>query len=46
MEYKLRVAAYARVSTEKDDQMNSLLSQKKYFSHYIKNQSDMELSKV
>ncbi|MBO5486013.1 MAG: recombinase family protein [Eubacterium sp.] len=46
MEHKLRVAAYARVSTEKDDQMNSLASQKNYFTDYIKSQSDMELSKV
>lgn len=46
MEDKLRVAAYARVSTEKDDQANSLASQKSYFANYISNQSNMELSKV
>lgn len=46
MENKLRVAAYARVSTEKDDQANSLASQKTYFTNYISNQSNMELSKV
>lgn len=46
MENKLRVAAYARVSTEKDDQINSLTSQKSYFADYISSQSDMELSKV
>ena len=46
MENKLRVAAYARVSTEKDDQANSLASQKNYFANYISNQSNMELSKV
>ena len=46
MENKLRVAAYARVSTEKDDQANSLASQKTYFANYISNQSNMELSKV
>lgn len=46
MEHKLRVAAYARVSTEKDDQVNSLASQKSYFAGYIKNQSNMELSEV
>lgn len=46
MEHKLRVAAYARVSTEKDDQVNSLASQKSYFSGYIKSQSNMELSEV
>lgn len=46
MENKLRVAAYARVSTEKDDQINSLASQKNYFADYISNQSNMELSNV
>ncbi len=46
MENKLRVAAYARVSTEKDDQVNSLTSQKSYFADYISSQSEMELSKV
>lgn len=46
MEHKLRVAAYARVSTERDDQANSLASQKSYFASYISNQSNMELSEV
>lgn len=46
MENKLRVAAYARVSTEKDDQVGSLTSQKNYFANYISNQSNMELSEV
>ena len=46
MEHKLRVAAYARISTEKDDQVNSLESQKSYFADYIKSQRNMELSKV
>lgn len=46
MKNKLRVAAYARVSTEKDDQANSLASQKNYFADYIGRQSDMELSNV
>ncbi|MDE6852185.1 MAG: recombinase family protein [Lachnospiraceae bacterium] len=46
MKHKLRVAAYARVSTEKDDQANSLASQKNYFANYISNQSNMELSEV
>ena len=32
---KLRVAAYCRVSTDKDDQANSLDSQRKYFCEYI-----------
>lgn len=32
----LKVAAYARVSTDKDDQINSLTNQKEYFENYIK----------
>ncbi len=35
-ENKLKVAAYCRVSTDKDDQANSLVSQKKYFEDYIR----------
>ena len=35
MTKKLRVAAYARVSTDKDDQANSLDNQRTYFSKYI-----------
>ena len=46
MEPKLRVAVYARVSTEKEDQVNSLASQKSYFAGFIKSQSNMELSEV
>lgn len=46
MENKLRTAVYARVSTEKDDQVNSLASQKSYFVDYISSQKNMELSKV
>jgi DNA invertase Pin-like site-specific DNA recombinase len=40
---KLRVAAYCRVSTDKNDQLNSLESQKKYFTDYINDQSGWEL---
>lgn len=46
MEHKLQVAAYARVSTEKDDQVNSLASQKSYFINYINRQRNMELCGV
>lgn len=46
MEEKLQVAAYARVSTEKDDQVGSLASQKSYFANYISSQKNMELSEV
>lgn len=43
---KLRVAAYARVSTDKDDQANSLESQKSYFADYITNHEGWELYRV
>ncbi len=46
MEKALRVAAYARVSTDKDDQANSFESQVRYFKEYITRQSDMELMKT
>lgn len=42
----LQAAAYARVSTEHDDQMNSLASQKLYFTNFICSQPGMKLSKV
>ena len=42
----LRVAAYARVSTDKDDQANSFESQVKYFSEYIERQEGWSLVKV
>ena len=42
----LRVAAYCRVSTDKDDQKNSLESQKSYFEDYIKRNPDWELVKI
>lgn len=39
---KIRVAAYARVSTEKDEQHNSLEAQKDYFYKYINNEPKWE----
>ena len=42
----LRTAVYCRVSTDKDDQKNSLESQKRFFGEYIKQKSDMELVKI
>ena len=36
----LRVAAYCRVSTDREDQANSLASQKRYFSEYIQQHDD------
>ncbi len=40
----LKVAAYCRVSTEKDDQANSLENQKSYFENYINANSDWEFA--
>ncbi|MCL2475701.1 recombinase family protein [Candidatus Bathycorpusculum sp.] len=37
-----RVAAYCRVSTEADDQLNSLENQKRYFEKYIENNIEWE----
>lgn len=42
----LRVAAYARVSTDKEDQTNSLLSQRSYFADYITHHEGWQLSEV
>ncbi|MBR1443663.1 MAG: recombinase family protein, partial [Firmicutes bacterium] len=36
MSEKLRVCGYCRVSTEKEDQRNSLENQREYFERYIK----------
>lgn len=46
MQEKLRVAAYARVSTDKDDQTNSLENQKTYFKNYILDHEDWQLAEV
>ena len=43
---KVKVGAYCRVSTEKDDQVNSLQSQKKYFKEYIRNRPDWEFADI
>ena len=43
---KLRVAAYCRVSTDKDDQTNSLINQRKYFADYITHHDNWVLSDV
>lgn len=42
----LRVAAYCRVSTDRDDQANSLASQKSYFAEYITRHKDWILKDV
>ena len=46
MKNKLKVAAYARVSTDKDDQANSLTSQRQYFTDLINKNEDWELQNV
>ena len=46
MQEKLKVAAYARVSTDKDDQTNSLENQKTYFKNYILDHEDWQLAEV
>ena len=46
VENKKRVAAYCRVSTDKEDQANSFESQQKYFREYIKCMPDWELYEV
>lgn len=43
---KLRVAAYARVSTEQDEQESSYEAQVDFYSRYIGNNPDWELVKV
>lgn len=42
----IRAAAYCRVSTDHEDQANSLLSQKKYFAEYIQNHADWQLVNI
>ena len=43
---KFNVAAYARVSTDSDDQINSFESQKKYYENKINNNSDWRLVSI
>lgn len=40
------VAAYCRVSTDRDDQANSFASQQRYFAEYICRQPDWSLSEI
>ena len=43
---KLRVAAYARVSSDSDDQINSYLAQVDYYTKYIASKEEWELVDV
>lgn len=42
----LRVAAYCRVSTDREDQANSLHSQQSYFTDYIRGHEDWRLAGI
>ncbi len=42
----IKVAAYCRVSTDKDEQLSSLESQRKYFAEYIEKAEDWDLVEV
>lgn len=41
-EQKIRVCAYARVSSDSDDQLNSFSAQVEYFTQLIQSHSDWE----
>lgn len=41
-----RVAAYCRVSTDQDDQLNSLENQRRYFDAYIRRMPDWQLVEI
>lgn len=43
---KRRVAAYARVSTDSDEQLSSYTAQMKYYTEFIKGREDWEFVKV
>ena len=43
---KLRVAAYARVSTEQDEQQNSYEAQVNYYTHYIETHEEWEFAGI
>ncbi len=42
----IKVAAYCRVSTDKDDQANSFASQKRYFKEYIARRADWQIADI
>ena len=41
---KLRVAAYARVSTDSDEQLESLKAQREHYENYIKSNPEWEFA--
>ena len=42
----IKVASYCRVSTDREDQINSFESQQKFFREYIERHPDWELCEV
>ena len=46
IEHMLRVAAYARVSTDSDEQLNSYAAQLDYYTKYIKQHADWKFVEV
>lgn len=40
---KIRVAAYCRVSTDKDDQLNSFFAQMRYYTDFVRSNDKMVL---
>ena len=44
--HKRRVAAYARVSTEQEEQANSYEAQVDYYTNYIKGRDDWEFAGI
>ena len=43
---RLRVAAYCRVSSDSDDQLNSYLAQVDYYTRHISDNPDWELADI
>lgn len=46
IEYKRKVAAYARVSTDNEEQLSSYAAQVDYYTRYIKSREDWEFVEV
>ena len=44
--HMIKVAAYCRVSTDKEDQANSFAAQKKYFKEYIERKGDWQITEI
>lgn len=42
----LRVAAYCRVSTDSDDQLNSFAAQQSYYNNYIRNHDNWQFAEI